>query len=292
MIGEALAICTALCWATSPIIYRKALVGADLVVANLVRAIPATILATMFFLGFGGFETVLTLDLQSLVLIIVSVLTGQVLGDLLLFRSILEMGASRSCAIFSTHPLFSMLFAFLILNETLSWNTLFGGFAVVGGLWLINLSMPGQLGRDSSRSRIHILKPLFGASLWGVSTFVLKIVLRTRGPLETITLRMIILSGLLLLTVMMSDRIVPLKLLKRKDIYMLGSAGVIALALGNFLFYVALRLIQLSVAAPLSSISPLFSTLFAVMFLKEKVSGGQVLGIVSIFIGTLVLTVF
>jgi drug/metabolite transporter (DMT)-like permease len=292
VIGETLAIAAAICWAASPIIYRKVLIGSDLVVANLVRAVPATILLVVFFLASGGFVTVLSLDLPNLLLIIVSVFTGQVVGDLLYFRSIVDLGASKSCAIFSTHPLFAMLFAFLLLNEPLAWNVLVGAFAIVGGLWLINLSIPGQSGGDSSKQRIRILKPIFGASLWGVSTFVLKIVLQTRGSLETVTLRMIMLSTLLLLTVIMSGKVATLKLLKGKDVYMLGSAGVIALALGNFLLYAALSLTQLSIAAPLSSISPLFTTLFAVAFLKEKLSSGQVLGIVSIFLGSLLLTVF
>jgi transporter family protein len=292
VIGETLAIAAAICWAASPIIYRKVLVGFDLVVANLVRAVPATILLVVFFFASGGFVTVLSLDLPNLFLIIVSVLTGQVLGDLIYFRSIVDLGASKSCAIFSTHPLFAMLFAFLLLNEPLAWNVLVGAFAIVGGLWMINLSIPGQSGRDSSKPRIRILKPIFGASLWGVSTFVLKIVLQTRGSLETVTLRMIMLSTLLLLTVIMSGRVATLKLLKGRDVYMLGSAGVIALALGNFLLYAALSLTQLSIAAPLSSISPLFTTLFAVAFLKEKLSSGQVLGIVSIFLGSLLLTIF
>jgi len=87
MIGEILAIGTAICWATSPIIYRKVLVGSDLVVANLVRAVPATMVLTIFFYASGGFVTVRSLDPMNLLLIIVSVVTGQVLGDLLYFRT-------------------------------------------------------------------------------------------------------------------------------------------------------------------------------------------------------------
>ena len=292
MIGEIFAIGTAICWATSPIIYRKVLVGSDLVVANLVRAVPATMVLTIFFYASGGFVMVLSLDPMNLLLIIVSVVTGQVLGDLLYFRSIVELGASKSCAIFSTHPLFAMLFAFLLLNEPLVWNVLVGGFAIVGGLWFINLTIPGHSQEGSSKPRIRILKPIFGASLWGISTFVLKIVLQTRSSLETVTLRMILLSTILLFTVIMSGKVPALKALKGKDVYMLGSAGIIALALGNFLLYAALSLTQLSIAAPLSSISPLFTALFSVTFLNEKLSSGQVLGIVSIFIGSFFLTVF
>jgi len=292
VIGEVLAICTALCWATSPVIYRKTLVGVDLVVANLARAVPATMLLVMVFLGSGGLARVLTLDLRNLLLIIASVVTGQVLGDLLLFRSIIEIGASRSSAIFSTHPLFSMLLAFLLLNETPSWIILLGGFAIVAGLWLINLSMAGGPKAWSTKSSLSMLKALLGAGLWGSTTLILKIVVRDVSPLDTITLRMIVLSVILLLMIAMSGRMVRLKRLKKTDVYMLGLAGVVALALGNFLLYTALKLVGLSVAAPLSSVAPLFTTLFAVVFLKERVSGGQLIGMMSIFIGTLILMIF
>jgi uncharacterized membrane protein len=154
------------------------------------------------------------------------------------------------------------------------------------------LTIPGQSQEGSNKPRIRILKPIFGASLWGISTLVLKIVLQTRSSLETVTLRMILLSTILLFTVIMSGKVLALKALKGKDVYMLGSAGIIALALGNFLLYAALSLTQLSIAAPLSSISPLFTALFSVTFLNEKLSSGQVLGIVSIFIGSFFLTVF
>jgi len=292
VIGEVLAICTALCWATSPVIYRKTLVGVDLIVANLVRAVPATILLVTFFSGSGGLERVLALDLRNLSLIVASVVTGQVLGDLLLFKSIMEIGASRSSAIFSTHPLFSILLAFLLLNETPSWIILLGGFAIVAGLWLINLSMAGGPKAWSPKSSLSMLKALLGAGLWGLTTLILKIVVRDVSPLDTITLRMIVLSLILLLTIVVSGRLVRLKGLKKTDFCMLGLAGVVALALGNLLLYTALRLIGLSVAAPLSSVAPLFTTLFAVVFLKERVSGGQLIGMTAIFVGTLILMIF
>ena len=291
MIGELFAIGTALCWGTSPILYRRALVGIDPVIANLVRTIPATILLAIIFFGSGGFAELLSVDLRTLLLIAASVVAGQLFGDLLLFESIMEMGASRSSAIFSIHPIFSMMFAFLLLNEMPTWNVLFGAFAIVMGLWLISLSMADVTRANLGRSRISMLKALVGASLWGASTFVLKIVVQTVTPLETITLRMLLLS-VILSTVVAGRGIVQLKPLSRRVVCMLAVAGVIALVLGNFLLYSSLKLIMLSVVAPLASVSPLFSTLFAVVFLKEKISMGQLLGVASIFFGILVLTIF
>ena len=56
-----------------------------------------------------------------------------------------------------------------------------------------------------------------------------------------------------------------------------------------FLFLRAIKLSDISLSIPLLSFTPLFSTIYAYFFLREKLYASELLGIVSIIIGILIL---
>jgi len=77
--------------------------------------------------------------------------------------------------------------------------------------------------------------------------------------------------------------------LKRKTWIILALGGIVALGLGWVLLAVSLLDIPASYAVPISSVSPLFATLFGAFLLKERVTARIFVGSVSIVLGTSVL---
>jgi len=77
--------------------------------------------------------------------------------------------------------------------------------------------------------------------------------------------------------------------LKRRTWVILALGGIVALGLGWVLLAVSLLYIPASYAVPISSVSPLFATLFGAFLLKERVTTRIFVGSVFIVLGTFVL---
>jgi len=77
--------------------------------------------------------------------------------------------------------------------------------------------------------------------------------------------------------------------LKRRTWIILALGGIVALGLGWVLLAVSLLDIPASYAVPISSVSPLFATLFGAFLLKERVTARIFVGSVSIVLGMSVL---
>lgn len=132
--GAAFSIVTATLWAISPVIMASAArrIGAQNV--NVLRIA----IATAFFLLLLPVYALLVegpLPLPSAVAIgylVVSALTGMVIGDFFYYETLVLMGPRRAAQMNTLAPVASVLFAWLWMGERLSWTAL-GGIALVLG---------------------------------------------------------------------------------------------------------------------------------------------------------------
>lgn len=63
---------------------------------------------------------------------------GTALGFSLYYRAIRTIGAARSGVFINLVPLFSILLAWLLLDETLKWSVMVGGIILLCGVYLTN----------------------------------------------------------------------------------------------------------------------------------------------------------
>lgn len=110
MIGGALAILSAFCWAGGAAVYKKGLGYTDIRSGNLLRT-SFTALGFIVIMLFEGklFEIIKSLSVELLLILIVSAIFAFFIGDLLYLAALNRSGISKTVPISSTYPLFVSL---------------------------------------------------------------------------------------------------------------------------------------------------------------------------------------
>ena len=212
--------------------------------------------------GFEGFGRLPPVALSAFV---VSGLCGTSLAWLLWFRGIDEVGASVSNVVFYSQPLFAVILAALVLGERLTPLTVVGVVLVVGGITLLSVSSNRTVG---SWQRGALLFPLAAAVLAAGGTVLNRFGFSISAvtPLEAATVNLTSALPLMVGYALVARRGV-LTGLGRSDVYFVGSGLANAVAL--FTMFAALETGPVVLVAPVVGTSPLFTTLFAHVMLRD-----------------------
>jgi|Deesub1362A_J573_1020465.scaffolds.fasta_scaffold00094_77 DME family drug/metabolite transporter len=274
MKGEAAALLAALSWAIASVLYKKGLYKIEPFPANIVRLVIGTFFVTFSYILVKGLD--FQASLEPLLYVVAGGLVGLGLGDLLFLKSLKYAGVSRAVPISSTYPLFTILFSTVLLKEKAYVSTVLGTCLIVAGIWLLHEKT------DSENQQSGILFAIGTAITWAFSIYLTSFGLRSVEPFLATTIRLpLVLLFLSIIFYSTGGRITPEKI----SFAYLGIASVLALGVGSFLFLYSITLIQTARATSLSSVIPLFSTVFAIIFLKERVTLRMTIGILSIVIG-------
>ena len=290
--GLVLSLGTAGLWAASPLLLRLGMVGVAPDEVNPVRS-----------LGFWGASAILlfALDPGSLIPpapdrvglpLFANVLLGNILGDVLYFAAIRQIGVSRAVAVSSSYPLVVTLISVLWLGERPSLLALAATGIIVAGLVLLRL--------EPRESEVHRRLPLRGylcalaaALCWGLSIPLTKWLVTTGGftPLGVNFWRSSLLVVLawsiwLLQTRGRPDLRGQIRRVPLRSWAALAGAGAAGLALGGFAFALALTLAPASLVTPLTAASPLLTALVATLFLGDRLRPYQWGGIVLVALGS------
>ena len=130
-----------------------------------------------------------------------------------------------------------------------------------------------------------IIELLLLASAWGASYLFTRVAAPVLGPVWLTELR-VLLSGLTILLLSMRANIVSEM---RRNIFPLFVLGCINLAIPFMLFAIAALYLPAGFTAVLNSTAPLFGTIIAFVWLKEKLTWSSVAGLIIGFIGVIVL---
>ena len=295
MIGELAALGAALCWTVSAALYKVALSDAKPVSANISRCISTTVFFIACLGVTGRVQYLAALRLDSLLLAGVSGIIGLCVGDTLYMLSLKLIGVSRAVPVTCTYPLFTMLFTALVFSEQITLFVLLGAVLIIAGIWLISQ----EKGKLTGMARSVLLKGVFvalaTAVVWAVSITLMDkaLVLSKLAILDAAvvvnTVRLSATTFSLLAISPFFDRQFGFLKLKRRTWVILALGGVVALGLGWVLLAGSLLDIPASHAVPISSVSPLFATLFGAFLLKERVTTRIFAGSVFIVLGTSVL---
>jgi len=213
----------------------------------------------------GGLEAFGGLPLVAVSAFVVSGLCGTSLAWLLWFRGVDRVGASVSNVVFYSQPLFAVILAALVLGEQLTPTAVVGVGLVVGGIALLSVSGDRAVG---SWTRGALLFPLAAAILAAGGTVLNRFGFRisTVSPLEAATVNLT--SALpLLVGYTVVVRRGALTGISRSDLYFVGSGLANAAAL--FTMFAALETGPVVLVAPVVGTSPLFTTLFAYVLLRD-----------------------
>ncbi len=290
MIGELAALGAALSWTVSALLYRRALERVRPFSANVIRLSCTSAVLLVFLLVVGKLWVLTDLPVQIAVLAAVSGVIGLGVGDTLYLVSLRLVGVARAVPLTCTYPLFNLMWAVFLVGEPLTLSSTFGAVVIVGGIWLLSYEKePGAQGVRRSILLRGVVAALVTAVMWSVSITMMNLAIQETPDLDHAlvinTLRAAGVGGLLLvLSPVLGKRSEFLKV-DRKTVFTLVVAGIVALGLGWFFLTYSFVLTLETRAVPISSTTPLFSTLAGIVLLHEKITAKTALGSVVVVLG-------
>lgn len=211
-------------------------------------------------------------------------------GAYLLFYKGYELGnISIVSATINLWAVFTMLFAFIFLGQRLSGVQLLGVILIISGVTLVSLKWS-----DVKNGSSHLLKGvketvaaaiLFGA-FWNISDVITS---EIGWALTTIFIKACIILFLILFALVMK-REVSLAQSTNRTIFLVALVGILE-AVGTTSFNWGLSVGDVILVTPIASALTIVTITMALVFLKEKLTRTQTLGM-GIAIAGIILTVF
>ena len=292
MMGELAALGAAICWTISAILYKEALLKTKPISANIVRLVCTSIILVACLAIIGKFGVLMNLPACAVVLACVSGIIGLGFGDTLYMMSLKLIGVARAVPITCVYPLFNLLWAVFLVGEPITLSVVLGAVTIVFGIWL--LRQETDVGTAETEKKIlvkGVAYALATAVMWSVSITMIDIAVTLPETssldhaLAINTIRVTAIAVSLLVSAPIIDRGFGFLKMQRKTLAALIFGGIVALGLGwFFLTYSFINTLE-SRAVPISSTTPLFSTLSGIVFLHEKVTARNAVGSIMIVVG-------
>jgi len=278
MIGETLALLTALTWAASTVLSAEALKRVDPIRSNTIKTFFAALVMLPIAFAAGEFNNLFHADLEALLFVVSAAIIGFGIGDTLLFKSIVIIGVSRAYTIAYTYPLFTMIIAVLLLKEPFLLRYLIGTILTVLSIIMISSENNKTHGSISLKG---LMMALAAALTWAIGTILVALGLKNISVFLANALRY---PALFLFLYLISK---PRKkwMLDKKVLAVLSASGILGMVLGGITFLFSVQLIGASRATPLSASSPVWASIMSSVALKEKITLRLLLSSIIVVIG-------
>lgn len=171
--GEITAALTAGCWACTAIAFEAAGLRIGSMAVNFWRLVIGLALLSVYGWIARGQPLPLDATPQAWGWLSASSVAGLVIGDMCLFRAFVVLGPRLSSLIMSTAPVFTALFGWKFLGETMTWTHVGGMTAVTIGIAWAVTSRPRPGGRAVAAPSAKGVALAFGGSIGQASGLVL-----------------------------------------------------------------------------------------------------------------------
>jgi DME family drug/metabolite transporter len=292
MMGELAALGAAICWTISAILYKEALLKTKPVSANIVRLVCTSIILVACLAIIGKFGVLMNLPTYALALACISGIIGLGFGDTLYMMSLKLIGVARAVPITCTYPLFNLLWAVFLVREPITLSVVLGAVTIVFGIWLLRQETDAGTAEMEKKILVKgVAYALATAVMWSVSITMIDmaVTLPETSSLDHAlainTIRVTAIAVSLLVSAPIIDRDFGFLKMQRKTLAALIFGGIVALGLGWFFLTYSFINTSESQAVPISSTTPLFSTLSGIVFLHEKVTARNAVGSIMIVVG-------
>jgi len=211
------------------------------------------------------------------------------LGYLFLFTGFKKGNVSIVAATMNLWAVFTMTFAFLFMGQRLSTSQGVGVFMIISGAMLASVDWRG-LGRQGAKLSLGVREAILGAFFFGIFWNISELISEQIGWLLTTLL--VKFEIVLFLLLVAAVRRQPIRLEKSATslkylIFMMGVIEVSAVALVNY----GLTIGDAILITPIASALSIVTIALAVIFLKDRVSRFQGVGIAAAIAG-IILTAF
>jgi DME family drug/metabolite transporter len=299
MIGELAALGAALSWTISAMLYKEVLLKTKPISANIMRLISTCVILLVFLALSGRFVILTSLPIYAVLLSCASGIIGLGFGDTLYMISLKLIGVGRAVPITCTYPLFGLLWATFLLGEHVTLAVVFGALIIVLGVWLLSKEKNANETEKQKKILVKgVVSALATAIFWSVSIAMIDaaVTLPETSDLEHAlainTIRIASVAISLLAFSPLIDRDFGFLRVERKTLAMLVLGGIVALGLGWFSLAYSFIYTPEARAVPISSTTPLFSTLSATLLLHERVTPKNAVGAIMVVTGIFLIFAF
>jgi drug/metabolite transporter (DMT)-like permease len=298
LIGQTAAILTAALWTLNSILFTSAGKKIGALSVNAYRIIAAVIFLIITHLILFG-SIIPSASYNQWMWIGLSGVIGLGIGDFGLFASFVIIGPRRSLLIMSLSPLYASIFAYLILNETLTYLTLLGLIVTIIGVILVIIEEEEKSYEEKltkNKKIWGIILALIGAIGQGVGAVFAKkgIYLEANlivNPLSATLIRMIIAAIFIWICVIIAGKLPELKraIKDRQGIKSTIAGAFLGPFIGVTFSMIAVTFTEIGVAQTLMSLMPVMIIPVIYILYKQKTSIRGIFGAIIAIIGVTIL---
>lgn len=279
----------ALCWAFGASLYKKAIRDMNPIKFNLIRSTSVLIYAFSIVFILGKWGSVFNLDFSTITIMGISSILVLVAGDTLYFIGLRTIGVTKTVPITYSYSILVVLLGGIILDEEITLQLILGTITIILGVWLVANKALDQT-QQSNTSLIGVISSLGTILCWGFGVVFFKIILDNNDPYILAAGRMLFLiPTLAILSIIPYGNKSSNRKISRIQLVLALLSGLISLGIGDNLLYLALDATNTNIVAPLTSLTPIFSALIAIIFLGEKASTKTIVATLLVTAGTMLL---
>jgi len=277
--GELYAIAAAICWSMAAVFYKKG-IGAGAIPAVLVRTFCAMLFLLILFLILRGGHFEFTL--MGFLFLNLGGLFRLILGGAAYMKGLENISISRFIPILFTFPLLTILLSAILLNEKIRIEVVGGTFLIVIGIWVLSRGK-GAIGEKNIRFGVSMA--VLAAFLYAFSIVATKTGLKDVDPFQSALISMPVPLALLYIFYSINNGAGTIFKLKKEAYVLLGVGGIVGMGFGSYFFFVSLTIIGAAKATGLAAITPVLSSLIALVTLNEKMNTALIIGTVATIAG-------
>lgn len=238
------------------------------------------------------FALIIGVDFSQLPAVGWIALLSALLSEAFVFYALSKGHLSISGTLFATYPVFTIFFSVLINNERLLALHWFFVFITILGILIV--SLPKKLQKNELKEKLYIMWPLVAAMAVGLSDTLSKgIIDRTSAQTFLFALafaQLPVAIGYLLFT-RQSLRQVE-KAIEQFHVYKWAIIGSFLNIIAVLFLWLAFATTYASIASPLTAAYPAILILFAALFLKERSTKTELVGLFLTTIGIVGISYF
>lgn len=263
--------------------------------ATALRTIVVTLFAWLMAAVTGGLSDLPAVTGTTLLFLVLSGLTTGA-SWLCYFKAISLGDVVRVAPVDKSSTILTMLLAFLLLGEPISWLKAVCILLIGAGTYLMIYTAPKLAAESpvaetqSTGRRAWFIYAALAAVFSALTTILGKIGVQEINSNLGTAIRCIVVLALAWAIVFMQGTHRTIRHLDRRSIVFLVLSGI-ATGLSWLCYYSALKDGNASVVAPIDKLSILVTVLFSRLFLKEKLTARALCGLLVLTVGTLLLLV-
>jgi drug/metabolite transporter (DMT)-like permease len=230
--------------------------------------------------------------MEVVVITVVSGVIGLGIGDTLYMIGLKSVGVARAVPLAATYPLFSLVWATFLVGEPVTVTAVSGAFVILLGIWLLSREKSDSTAEAKGKPALKgVIVSLATAAVWSVSITLMDVAVtmpsvnNIDASYAVVTTRIAAMAVFMLALSPMLDRDHGFLKVKRSTLIELCVGGLVANGVGWLLMNYSFLNILEAQAVPISSTTPLFSTIAGLALFHEKMTANNKIGAIVIVAG-------